>query len=204
MYYVGWSPTVMTNFHNHAGLAKAPVGTDRFVRVSRAPILPTTDAEPFGTGSACVLRENGRWRMWYTVWLRWGKPGEHKHYYVIRHAESGDGIHWKRDGTICINYKDDGEYAIGKPSVLKIAGRYHMWYVYRGEQYRIGYAHSTDGVTWERRDDLAGLDVSASGWDGKAVSYPHVFEAKGALYMLYCGNEYGKEGLGLARLELGA
>ena len=77
-----------------------------------------------------------------------------------------------------------------------------MWYVYRGEQYRIGYAHSKDGINWERRDDLSGIDVSESGWDGIAISYPHVIEHNGYLYMLYCGNDYGRDGLGIARKKL--
>ena len=77
-----------------------------------------------------------------------------------------------------------------------------MWYVYRGEQYRIGYAHSDDRINWERRDDLVGIDVSSFGWDSVAMSYPHVFKYDKYLYMLYCGNEYGKEGLGIAKLKI--
>ena len=201
MYYVGWIPTVLTPFQNFTGLAKAPIGSDDFKRVSRAPILGRTDAEPFSSGSVYVLKED-TWKIWYTSFLRWGKEGEHKHYYVIKYAESDDGINWNRNGHICIDIEDPSEYAIGKPSVINIDGKYHMWYVYRGEQYRIGYAHSNDGINWERKDELAGIGVSESGWDGKAISYPHVFKYKDYLYMLYCGNDYGREGLGLARLKL--
>ena len=201
MYYVGWMPTVLTPFQNFTGLAKAPVGIDNFKRVSRAPILGRTDAEPFSSGSVYVLKED-KWKIWYTSFLRWGEEGEHKHYYVIKYAESEDGINWKRDGKICIDIQDPSEYAIGKPSVLKLKGKYHMWYVYRGEQYRIGYAHSPDGINWERRDDLAGIDASESGWDDTAISYPHVFKFQDYLYMLYCGNDYGREGLGIARLKI--
>ena len=77
-------------------------------------------------------------------------------------------------------------------------GLYHMWFSYRGQQYRIGYAWSEDGIRWTRRDDLAGIDVSSSGWDSESICYSHVFEWKGLLYMLYCGNHYGRDGLGLA------
>ncbi len=203
LYYVGWMPTVLTPFQNHTGLARSPVGEDNFERVSRAPILPRTHEEPFGTGSVCVMKEDDRWRLWYTVWLRWGtNPDDHKHYYVIRHADSLDGLNWKRNTHICINYKDESEYAIAKPSVIKIGNVYHMWFAYRGEYYRIGYAYSHDGLYWERRDEWAGIDVSEAGWDSKAISYPHVFRCLDHLYMLYCGNEYGKEGLGLATLKL--
>jgi len=178
-------------------------GFDTWTRVSRAPILARTDAEPFGTGSAHALLEDGRWRLWYTAFLRWGESdADHRHYYVIRHADSDDGIHWRRSEHVCIDNAGADEYAIGRPSVLRLGDTYHMWYVHRGEQYRIGYAHSPDGISWTRRDDLAGIDVGPDRWDSTAICYPHVFEHDGALYMLYCGNEYGRGGLGLAPTPL--
>jgi predicted GH43/DUF377 family glycosyl hydrolase len=201
MYYVGWMPTVLTPFQNHTGLAKSNRQGRDFVRVSRAPILPRTDLEPYCSGSVCVLKEN-TWRLWYTSFQRWTSEAKPKHYYHIRYAESDNGIDWLRKGQVCIDFANSSEYAIGKPSVLRLNDTYHMWYVYRGDQYRIGYAHSKDGVNWERRDDLAGITVSANGWDSKAISYPHVFRHEDKLYMLYCGNEYGKEGLGLATLKI--
>lgn len=203
LYYVGWMPTVLTPFQNHTGLARSPIGEDNFERVSRAPILPRTHEEPYGTGSVCVMREGTQWRLWYTVWLRWGSaPEDHKHYYVIKHADSNDGINWNRHAHICIDHKDNSEYAVGKPSVVKIDDTYHMWFVCRGAQYKIGYAHSQDGIHWKRQDELAGIAVSETGWDSKAIAYPHVFQYENSLYMLYCGNEYGKEGLGLATLAI--
>jgi hypothetical protein len=200
MYYVGWMPTVLTPFQNHVGLAvRSPGGVWR--RFSRAPLLPRTDDEYLSLGSTSVLREGSLWRMWYTCFRRWGRAGEPKHHYVIKYAESSDGVHWRRPGIVCIDAADTSEYAIGRPSVFRRDGLYHMWYSYRGVAYRIGYACSEDGITWTRRDDLAAIDVSASGWDSESICYSHVFEWKDTLYMLYCGNQYGRDGLGLAVLE---
>jgi hypothetical protein len=33
------------------------------------------------------------------------------------------------------------------------------------------------------------------------VSYPHLFELDDAIYMMYLGNQVGRHGFGLARLE---
>ena len=55
-----------------------------------------------------------------------------------------------------------------------------MWYSYRGDAYRIGYAESVDGLEWERKDEEAGIDVSADGWDSEMIEYPCVFEHAGA------------------------
>jgi len=201
MYYVGWMPTVLTPFQNHIGLAVRPAG-GTWQRASRAPILERTDAEFLSLGSSSVLIENGRWRMWYTCFQRWGGgAGEPKHVYVIKYAESADGRQWNRPDIVCIDAASPNEYAIGRPSVLRRESRYHMWYSYRGTQYRIGYAWSDDGVRWTRRDDLAGIDVSPTGWDSESICYSHVFDWRGTLYMLYCGNDYGREGLGLARFD---
>ena len=201
MYYVGWMPTVLTPFQNHIGLAVRSGGAP-WRRASRAPILERTDEEFLSLGSSSVLVENGLWRMWYTCFRSWGaEAGAPKHVYVIKYAESADGRVWRRPNIVCIDTATPAEHSIGRPSVLLRDGRYHMWYSYRGAQYRIGYAWSDDGVRWTRRDDLAGIDVSLAGWDSEAICYSHVFEWRGALYMLYCGNDYGREGLGLARFD---
>ena len=73
-----------------------------------------------------------------------------------------------------------------------------MWYSYRGDSYRIGYAESLDGVHFDRRDDLVGIDVSDAGWDSKSIEYPNVFDHKENRYMLYNGNDYGLTGIGMA------
>ena len=200
MYYVGWMPTVLTPFQNQTGIAVSDLNGRNFVRASRASILPKSDFEPFGSGSVCVLKED-RWKMWYTNFEGWGVQDKPKHYYRIKYAESENGIDWRRDGRVCIDFQESSEYAICKPCVLHLNELYHMWYVFRGDQYRIGYADSPDGIQWQRKDYLAAITVSSDGWDSKAISYPHVFIHENKLYMLYCGNEYGKEGLGLAVLE---
>ncbi len=201
MYYVGWMPTVRTPFQNHVGLA-VRTGGGAWQRASRAPILERTDEEFLSLGSCAVLIEDGLWRMWYTCFQRWGeRDSEPKHVYVIKYAESSDGRVWRRPNVVCIDLAAPEEYSIGRPSVVARDGRYHMWYSYRGARYRIGYAWSDDGVRWTRRDDLAGIDVSPAGWDSEAICYSHVFEWRDALYMLYCGNDYGRGGLGLARYD---
>ena len=104
LYYVGWMPTVLTPFQNHVGLARQQADGS-FRRVSRAPILPRIDEDPLCTGSAYVLREGPLWRMWYTAFLEWGE-GEHDpvHRYLIKYAESDDGVNWRRDGVVALGF----------------------------------------------------------------------------------------------------
>jgi hypothetical protein len=79
--------------------------------------------------------------------------------------------------------------------------RYSSHYRGKAKGYRIGYAVSNDLLKWTRDDARAGIDVSPEGWDSEMISYPHVFELDGAIYMAYLGNQVGREGFGLARLE---
>lgn len=203
MYYVGWMPSIITPFQNHAGLAISDRGTDQFFRHSRAPLLDRTNEEPFCTGSSCVIKDGTIWRMYYTCFIRWGQNrSDDLHYYHIKYAESRDGLRWNRTGQVCIDHIYQDEYALGKPSVIKLGDTYHMWFVWRGKKYRIGYASSKDGINWARDDGLSGLLPSGAGWDSDEVSYPHVFQVGEWLYMIYCGNEYGKGGVGLARCPL--
>lgn len=202
LYYTGWMPTVLTPFQNHLGLAiQQEDGT--FERVSRAPILERTNEDYLSVGSVYALRGYNHWQMWYTSFVHWGTaPAEPKHRYIIKYATSADGIHWNRENKICINIEREGEHSICRPTVYKNGDLYHMWYSCRGEYYRIGYAYSEDGISWQRADIDAGLSLSETGWDCGSQAYPNVFEHGGYLYMLYCGNDYGREGLGLARLKL--
>jgi hypothetical protein len=198
MYYVGWMPTVLTPFQNHVGLAIKQSGGD-WRRFSRAPILERTNEEFLSIGSVAVLKEPTRWRMWYTCFKEWGtRPGDPKHVYLIKYAESDDGTRWRRPDLVCIDADLPGEYSIGRPSVLHLNGVYHMWFSYRGDAYRIGYAYSQDGLAWNRCDERAGLEPGDEMWEHQSVCYGHVFTWRNKLYMLYCGNHYGRDGLGLA------
>lgn len=200
-FYSGWSRGVSVPFYFYIGLAVSDNCGETYRRLSAAPILERNDVDPYLTASPCVLVEDGRWRMWYVSGTGWetinGRP---RHRYHIKYAESIDGIHWRRDGVVCIDYTSPQEYAIARPCVLKADGIYQMWYSCRGESYRIGYAESVDGTKWTRKDNESGITVSDSGWDSEMVEYAYVFEHRGQNYMLYNGNDYGKTGIGLALL----
>lgn len=205
LYYTGWIKAVTIPFLFFIGLAISKDGGKTFQRFSKAPVLGRNFHDPYLTASPWVIRENRKWRMWYVSGTGWeielNNP-KLKHYYHIKYAESKDGINWKTEGTVCIDYKKKDEYAIARPVVYKEEGIYRMWYCFRGglDTYRAGYAESEDGIKWERKDNSVGIDVSKSGWDSDMICYPCVFEYKGKKYMLYNGNGYGETGTGLAIL----
>lgn len=201
LYYVGWNPGKHEPlFYNSIGLAVSSDDGKTFQKLFKAPILSRSEYDPCLVTSPFVMIEQNIWRMWYVSGIRWEITDNGlKSYYHIKYAESKDGINWERKGIVCIDFKDKTETNIARPCIVKEGGLYKMWYSYnRGKGYRIGYAESQDGITWQRRDDEAGIDVSESGWDSEMTAYPWVFDHKGTKYMLYNGNNFGKDGLGLA------
>jgi hypothetical protein len=204
LFYSGWSLGVTVPFYLSIGCAVSEDGGETFSKTSAAPLLGRNPVDPLLTASPYVLIEDGTWRMWYVSGTEWAHlDGKPRHRYHIKYAESADGIDWERDGHVCIDYRDADEYAIARPCVIRDGDLYRMWYSYRGPAYRIGYAESADGYSWERKDEEAGIDVSASGWDEEMIEYPFVFDHQGARHMLYNGNGYGRSGIGHAVLEDG-
>jgi hypothetical protein len=202
LYYAGWSLGVTVPFYVAIGLAVSSDGGATYQKVSEAPILGRSAIDPFICGGPAVIVDGGVFRMWYASGVRWViENGQPKHYYHIRYAESEDGVVWKANGLVCVDFKNPDEYAISRPFVLKDGATYRMWYSSRGASYRIGYAESSDGLVWTRRDEDVGIDVSADGWDSEMIEYPHVFDHAGSRYMVYNGNGYGRTGIGLAVLR---
>jgi hypothetical protein len=65
----------------------------------------------------------------------------------------------------------------------------------------LGYAYSKDLVNWIRDDESLGIAMSENDWDSDMMCYPHFFKVENQVYLLYNGNEFGREGFGLAVLN---
>ena len=201
MFYVGWNSGYKNlPFKNNIGLARLLGG--RFKRVSVAPIIPLDKTDPISIGSSFVKKIKNKYIIWYTSFLDWKKVNNsYKHFYTIKTAKSSDLINWKKNKTICIKLKSN-DYAISKPSIIKYQNNYHMWFCFRGKKYQIGYAYSKDGLKWIRKDNMVKIENKNYTWENNEMSYPSVIKYKKSLYMVYCGRDYGKGGIGLMEMKL--
>lgn len=203
MYYVGVQRLEKAPYLYMAGLAISEDGL-HYKKLKKTPILERTDDELFLRSATTIIEDNGVLRMWYVASLGWwDMNGKMQPTYVVRHAESKDGINWTATGHTCIDFKDEHEYGFGRPWVIKENDMYRMWYSIRSrkEPYRIGYAESKDGFDWNRIDNEQGLERSPSGWDSEMICYPCVADVGGRRVMFYNGNQHGRDGFGYAQLK---
>ena len=190
MYYIGWNVGIRVPFRNAIGLATLTGG--RWVKAS-GPVLDRSTYDPCFTASCWVMPEP--WRMWYTTCTSWDYMPDQwmRHRYHIAYAETTSSHRWNPTGLVAIPHTGD-DYAISRPCVWQ-DGCYHMLYSYRGDEYRIGYAQSVDGVHWERQDET--IEVERSDFDDRAQCYPMTFEYDGQRYLLWNGNDYGHTGFAI-------
>lgn len=206
MYYAGFELGQKIRYRLLTGLAVSNDGGESFERVSEVPILERSASELFFRGGPYCTLNAGLFRMWYVAGSRWinlhGKPMPS---YDIRYIESNDGIHWPKNGSIHIPLSEGDEHGFGRPCVIgKPDGGYRMFFSVRRVSlgaYRLGYAESVDGVTWIRKDAKLNLDVGSAGFDSAAIMYAAPIQVGSILYLFYNGNDFGRDGFAIARLE---
>ena len=213
-YTCGWSRRVSVSVETSTGLAVSNDNGITFKKMGTGPVLTSSLHEPFLVGDSFVQVYDGVFHMWYIFGQRW-KDATAKEpaarVYKIAHATSPDGINWiKEEGKQIIADVLNEDECQALPTVIKIADRYHMFFCFRqatdfrtnsARGYRLGYAWSDDLQNWTRDDGNSGISLSDSGWDSEMMCYPHIFQVAGKVYLLYNGNEFGKQGFGLAELQ---
>jgi hypothetical protein len=203
MYYVGWQRSVRVPYLIFAGLATSMDGGATFERHSDVPVLERTPSERFIRSATTIVRDDRGYQMWYVSANEWIEiEGRQVPRYVVRRADSTDGLTWQAARRVAIDYEDPDEYGFGRPWVVRHGGGYRMWYSIRSRArpYCIGYAHSVDGIEWTRDDANAGITASEDGWDSEMICFPCVVSAAGRTLMFYNGNGHGATGFGYAEL----
>jgi hypothetical protein len=208
-YYVGYTRCESVPFTINIGAAVSNDGGLTFCRLGKGPLLPCTLNEPFFLTVPRVKRFGDLWYMWYSAGKRWVETEKRAEpVYYLRMATSHDGVSWRKEDRDLIPRLIGDNECQACPDVFYFNGKYHMLFGYRSHTnyhgkeggYRIGYAWSDDLFNWCRDDSKAGIDVSESGWDSEMVSFPHVFELDGDIFLLYLGNQMGRYGFGIAKL----
>jgi predicted GH43/DUF377 family glycosyl hydrolase len=203
MFYVGFQKVAKAKFLAFTGLAISHDGGLHFERTQETPILDRAPGRSTIGAVHSVIRENGRWRLWYAAGNDWeridGCPFPRYH---IRYVETDDLRSIPRSDHVCLRPRGS-EYRIGRPRVYRAGGRYVMYFT-RGNitgEYFPGVAYSDDGIAWERHDEALGLVLSVDGWDSRVICYPALIPQHDKLFMFYNGNDMGVDGFGVAEAQ---
>jgi hypothetical protein len=168
--------------------------------------------DPFFTSMPHVTYWDGIFAMHYMSGIAWPSHGDRFYpRYLIKRAHSTDGVCWVTDDSIALGFADAAETALARPWVIRREDGCHMWFCRRGprdsdggadDPYRLGYARSSDGLTWSRVDDsLRFENPPRSGeWDVAMQAYPCVVPRGDKLFLFYNGDGFGQTGFGFARV----
>lgn len=211
-YYQGWMREVSVPYYTCLGLASSLDNGMSFTKKFSGPIFSRDKNTPYLTNGFYPFYDGKSYKMYYAGCSEWIKTenGDIEPVYHIKFAYSKNGTDWITNDHEIIEKKYNKESA-GRPCVIQLNHQWHMWFCYRDVNsfrghvdgaYKIGYAHSEDGLSWRRDDEKSGIQLSETGWDSQMMAYPYVIKVNDKLYLFYNGNEFGKYGFGFAELKL--
>jgi len=207
MYYFGFQKGVKIPFYMFSGLAISEDNGNTFERIQRTPILDRSNKEPLMRSGPFVLYDDSEnnFKVWYPCGVKFINICNKKvHTYSVNYLESKDGINWGREGKAVLLPQNEDEYGFGRPFIIKKNHNlYKFFYSIRTKSkgYRLGYAESTDGIDWVRKDHLMQINIGKNGWDSEMICYCSPFKYKDKIYLFYNGNNLGATGFGYAELE---
>lgn len=203
MYYFGFQKGVKVPFYMFSGLAISSDNGNTWKRFSKVPVLDRSNEEPIMRSGPFVIR-NGNYKIYYPCGSSFIKVNNKLvHTYQIHFSSSPDGRKWPGAGIPAIKFQNEDEYGFGRPYVFKEHRIYKMTYSIRTKSkgYRIGYAESIDGASWDRKDHLIDIDVSEKGWDSEMLCYSSILSINRKTYLFYNGNNLGSTGFGYAEYK---
>lgn len=142
----------------------------------------------------CLLKKDGRYHMWYSGQTQ-GSLRDNSGTSRLGYAVSDDGLEWERYSTRPV-FEAENEWeqqSIMCPHVLwdEEAGIYRMYYSAGGwfEPDAIGYAESSDGISWKRKPEPIFWPVYKNLWERERTTACQVLRHGDWYYMFYIGFE---------------
>jgi predicted GH43/DUF377 family glycosyl hydrolase len=185
MWYRGTSPIYPGGAF---GLATSTDGVT-WVKYARNPILAPSSVDSKTMTTPGVTKVVNAYYMWYSARNDTDLPSDTL---KILFAQSNDGMNWARLSRVVLSPSSDPQswdsLSLYCASVIYDGITFGMWYSALSQSAitpRIGYATSSDGLTWTKFPSNPILNLGASGsWDSNGVEEPTVIATKSG-YMLY-------------------
>lgn len=210
MYFCGWTRKETIPFDWAIGVAKSNNGSN-FSKIFKSPIITSKKDNLFLNACPMVYKFKRRYLMYFLSGVRWTiYKKKLEPIYKIKFASSSDGLNWDIVNRNIIKSKTNNECQTS-PSIFYYKKKYHMIFSYRKgfdyrkdskNSYKLGYSVSTNLVNWKRKDHLLKFSGKLENEIKKMQCYPNVFSIKNKYKILFCGNDFGKEGFFVADLKI--
>jgi hypothetical protein len=208
LFYTGWGNHPEYPYTLLTGLAVSDNNGESFTRFSKKPVLPPIKGEGCIRTAAFIdyIPEFDEYWLWYVGGEDWFyADNKLTPTYDLRLVRSSSLYDWTHLNSTLVMESDitKGEYAIGRPCVIRENGLFKLFYSSRryNHGYRLGYAESIDGFDWKVKDHRLNFPISEIGWDSKMQCFSYILPTATGTYMFYNGNEHGKQGFGIAELS---
>jgi hypothetical protein len=215
-YIGGWNRKKSVSVDGAIGLSISMNNGITFSRLGDGPIIDASLNEPFLIGDPFVIKRENVFHMWYirgTKWIEDPNTSRDERIYKIAHAVSPDGISWTKDkeSSQIVPDKIGLDEAQAMPSVIKINQTYFLFYCYRNvfdfrtnpsNGYKLGCVRSENLHDWEPEEIVQESSSMNELWDQDMQCYPHVFTWKNKHFIAYNGNNFGREGFGVAEISV--
>lgn len=143
------------------GLATSDDGVS-WRRHGKSPVLRGIG----GSMDPCLRKIDGRYALWYV-----GQKGKS---FRIFQATSVDGVTWQKLPQPVLPLGESGDYdenSHAGPVVLRVEGRYYLFHLGGSSRgWKVGLAHSADGVSWTKVSTNPILDAGPEkAWDSGSI-----------------------------------
>lgn len=204
MYYAGYQLGHKIKFYVFSGLAVSHDNGETFERVQNVPVLERSHQEPFFRVVHTMMPDsNGGYYAWYGAGGSFVE-GEKapRPVYDVKYAHVKSLTDFPKVGETVLTL-NKGETRVGRPYVRRTTEGFAMFYGFEtiGEPYKLGYATSTDGRNWVRKDEAFNLDKEHPD-ELEMQGYPALLNTAYGDYLFYNGNDYGKKGFYCCKLNL--
>jgi len=116
----------------------------------------------------------------------------------VRQAFSADGLTFDREASSVAIELEGDEVAIGTPAPRWVGDAQEILFTARVGFYRLYTVPVTaEGEILKRRTLL---NIPAGSWDQEMQGYPKLLRHAGEDWLFYCGDGYGRAGIGMVAL----
>lgn len=202
MFYIGWNRGYTSPlFYSSVGIAKSEDGLS-FTKMNAGPILARNQYEPILVTAPFVEIDSEIYRMHYVSGIEWIYSGSKlESRYDIKSIESKNINEWSSKKSKSEIPLRVGETNIARPWIFKDFEKRCMYFSFLSNNkhgYQLGFATEDLEGGWHRQDNhlqFIGLP------EDQIMAYPSVVQLMQQRFMFVNGNEYGKLGFYVLKLE---